>query len=251
MSLLKINKLNKVYGKGKASTQALRQVDLEVKKGEFVAIMGTSGSGKSTLLNLISTIDKPTDGEIWINDINIVKLNSVKADSFRKKNLGFVFQDFRLIDSLTVSENISVPLLIQKKDKKEIEYKVTEVMDKLSISMIRDKYPYQISGGEKQRTACARSIVTEPELILADEPTGALDSSNASNIMKILDTFNENMNTTILMVTHDPMSASYCKEVIFLKDGSITNSIKKNNDTNGDFYKRIVDYNSKMQQADS
>lgn len=249
MSLLSINGLSKVYGKGKACTQALKQVDMEINKGDFVAIMGASGSGKSTLLNLISTIDKPTHGEIWINNTNIAKLNNAKADSFRKNQLGFIFQDFRLLDSLTISENIAVPLIIQKRNKEQMEHRIAEVMDMLSISKIRDKYPYQVSGGEKQRTACARAIIAEPELILADEPTGSLDSNNAHNIMGIMKEFNEKLNATILMVTHDPMSASYCKSVIFLKDGNIINFVERENNTQNDFYRVIVEHNSKLQQA--
>lgn len=249
MSLLRINGLGKVYGKGKACTQALKQVDLEVNKADFVAIMGASGSGKSTLLNLISTIDKPTHGEIWINNINIAKLNNAKADSFRKNQLGFIFQDFRLLDSLTITENIAVPLIIQKRNKKQIENRIAEVMDMLSISKLGDKYPYQISGGEKQRAACARAIIAEPELILADEPTGSLDSNNAHNIMGVMTEFNEKLKATILMVTHDPMSASYCKRVIFLKDGNIINFVERKNNAQNDFYKIIVEYNSKLQQA--
>lgn len=249
MSLLRINGLSKVYGNGKACTQALKQVDMEVNKGDFVAIMGASGSGKSTLLNLISTIDKPTHGEIWINNTNIAKLNNAKADSFRKNQLGFIFQDFRLLDSLTILENIAVPLIIQKRNKEQIEHRIAEVMDMLSISKLRDKYPYQISGGEKQRTACARAIIAEPELILADEPTGSLDSNNAHNIMGIMKEFNEKLKATILMVTHDPMSASYCKRVIFLKDGNIINFIERENNAQNDFYKIIVEHNSKLQQA--
>ncbi len=249
MSLLRINGLGKVYGKGKACTQALKQVNLEVNKADFVAIMGASGSGKSTLLNLISTIDKPTHGEIWINNINIAKLNNAKADSFRKNQLGFIFQDFRLLDSLTISENIAVPLIIQKRNKEQIEHRIAEVMDMLSISKLRDKYPYQISGGEKQRAACARAIIAEPELILADEPTGSLDSNNAHNIMGVMTEFNEKLKATILMVTHDPMSASYCKRVIFLKDGNIINFVERKNNAQNDFYKIIVEHNSKLQQA--
>lgn len=249
MSLLRINGLGKVYGKGKACTQALKQVDLEVNKADFVAIMGASGSGKSTLLNLISTIDKPTHGEIWINNVNIAKLNNAKADSFRKNQLGFIFQDFRLLDSLTISENIAVPLIIQKRNKEQIEHRIAEVMDMLSISKLRDKYPYQISGGEKQRAACARAIIAEPELILADEPTGSLDSNNAHNIMGVMTEFNEKLKATILMVTHDPMSASYCKRVIFLKDGNIINFVERENNAQNDFYKIIVEHNSKLQQA--
>ena len=248
MNLLRINGLSKVYGNGKAYTQALKQVDMEINKGDFAAIMGASGSGKSTLLNLISTIDKPTHGEIWINNTNIAKLNNVKADSFRKNQLGFIFQDFRLLDSLTILENIAVPLIIQKRKKLEIEQRTEEVMDMLSISKLKDKYPYQISGGEKQRTACTRAIIAEPELILADEPTGSLDSNNAHNIMGILKEFNEKLKATILMVTHDPMSASYCKRVIFLKDGNIINFIERENNVQDDFYKIIVEHNSKLHQ---
>lgn len=249
MSLLRINGLSKVYGNGKACTQALKQVDMEIDKGDFVAIMGASGSGKSTLLNLISTIDKPTHGDIWINNINITKLNHAKADSFRRNQLGFIFQDFKLLDSLTILENIAVPLIIQKRNKEQIENRIAEILDTLSISKLRDKYPYQISGGEKQRAACARAFISDPELILADEPTGSLDSNNAHNIMEIMKGFNEKSKVTILMVTHDPMSASYCKRVIFLKDGNIVNFVEKENNAQNVFYKKIVEHNTKLQQA--
>lgn len=248
MNLLKVSELTKVYGKGKASTKAINELSLDVVKGEFIAVMGASGSGKSTLLNLISTIDRPTSGNIYINDVNITKLSNAQADNFRKEQLGFIFQDFRLMDSLTISENISVPLIIQKVSKKEIEKKVKMIMNMLSISELRNKYPYQVSGGEKQRAACARAIISEPQLILADEPTGALDSVNAHNIMSVLERINNELNATILMVTHDTMSACYCKKVILLKDGKIINVLEKRDKSFNEFHKEIVEKNSEMQQ---
>ncbi len=172
MDILNVSGVSKCYGKGKASVQALKNISFTVEKGKFIGIMGASGSGKSTLLNLISTIDYATEGNIIINDTNITKLNIKKADKFRREKLGFIFQDFRLLDSLMISENIGMPLVIQKRKRDEIEKKVNEIMRILDIGRLAEKYPYQISGGEKQRTACARAIISEPELILADEPTG-------------------------------------------------------------------------------
>ena len=248
MEVLSIKKLTKTYGKGKASTVAINDISIEVNIGEFVAIMGASGSGKSTLFNLISSIDLPTSGDIYVDGINITKLKASKADDFRKEKLGFIFQDFRLMDSLSVMENISVPLIIQNKDKKEIKQKVIKVMKMLLINELQNKYPYQISGGEKQRVACARAIVTEPKLILADEPTGALDSHNAKNTMSILEKINNELKSTILMVTHDPMSASYCKKVVFLKDGKIIKILEREDMNRKQFYKAIVDINLQVQQ---
>lgn len=249
MNLLKISGLTKNYGKGKAQTQALRGIELNIDYGDFVAIMGASGSGKSTLLNIISTIDKPTEGTLIIDNTNIVKLSATKANEFRKNYLGFIFQDFKLLDSLSVEENISVPLMIQKKKRKEIESRLAEIMTALGINDLKKKYPYEISGGEKQRTACARAIAGNPKLILADEPTGALDSNNAQNIMNILSRINSNFHTTILLVTHDPMSASYSNQVVFLKDGKIVNTIKRTGLTEIEFYNKIIEYSSKMQQV--
>lgn len=247
MNILNISGLSKCYGKGKASVQALQDISFTVEKGKFIGIMGASGSGKSTLLNLISTIDTATEGSIIINGTDVTKLNIKKADKFRREKLGFIFQDFRLLNSLMISENIGVPLVIQKRKKDDIEKKVNAIMKTLSIEGLAEKYPYQISGGEKQRTACARAVISEPELILADEPTGALDSNNARNIMKLLKRINIELKATILMVTHDPMSASYCDKVIFLKDGRVTNLLNRETDNDNIFYEQIVDYNSKLQ----
>ena len=246
MDILNVSGVSKCYGKGKASVQALKNISFTVEKGKFIGIMGASGSGKSTLLNLISTIDYATEGNIIINDTNITKLNIKKADKFRREKLGFIFQDFRLLDSLMISENIGMPLVIQKRKRDEIEKKVNEIMRILDIGRLAEKYPYQISGGEKQRTACARAIISEPELILADEPTGALDSNNARNIMILLKKINIELGATILMVTHDPMSASYCDKVIFLKDGRITNMLNREISDNNIFYEKIVKCNSKL-----
>lgn len=249
MDILNVNGVSKCYGKGKASVQALKNINFIVREGEFIGIMGASGSGKSTLLNLISTIDYVTAGNIIINGTDITKLNIKDADKFRREKLGFIFQDFRLLDSLMISENIGMPLIIQRRKRNEIEKKVNEIMEILSIDGLAEKYPYQISGGEKQRTACARAIISEPKLILADEPTGALDSNNARNIMALLKNINMELNATILMVTHDPMSASYCDKVIFLKDGEVTNMLSRETNDNNIFYEKIVECNSQLQHA--
>ncbi|ONI45312.1 bacitracin ABC transporter ATP-binding protein [Candidatus Epulonipiscioides gigas] len=248
MQVLNIKDLTKVYGKGKASTIALNNINLDINEKDFIAVMGASGSGKSTLLNLISTIDSPTSGEIYIDGINISKLRASKADKFRKEKLGFIFQDFRLMDSLSVIENISVPLIIQNKSKAEIKQKVSNIMELLFISDLQNKYPYELSGGQKQRTACARAIVSSPKLILADEPTGALDSNNARNIMDILEKINSELAATVMVVTHDPLSASYCKKVIFLKDGQIINILDRTNQDRKQFYKEIIENNLAIQQ---
>ncbi|MBA4687349.1 MAG: ABC transporter ATP-binding protein [Candidatus Galacturonibacter soehngenii] len=249
MSLLEVCGIKKNYGTGKAQTQALININLKINKGEFVAIMGASGSGKSTLLNLISTIDKPTEGKIYIDGADITKLSNTKANEFRRDNLGFIFQDFKLLDSLTVEENISVPLIIQKKNRDVHMRKISEIMNLLGITELRDKYPFQISGGEKQRTACARAVITNPKLILADEPTGALDSNNAKNIMKVLVDINSKFNSTILLVTHDAMSASYSQRIVFFKDGSVVNELNRKNEIPIEFYNKVSLINSEVQQT--
>ena len=203
--------------------------------------MGASGSGKTTLLNTISTIDTVTSGNIIINGIDITNLNEEELSNFRKENLGFVFQDFNLLDTLTIKENIALSLIINKEDKTKIDDLVLDISKKLGISDILSKYPYEVSGGQKQRCACARALINSPKLILADEPTGALDSRNARVLLETFKEMNEELKTTILMVTHDAFSASFASRVLFIKDGKIFNEIIKGKKTRGEFYDEIID----------
>ena len=206
-NILKIDKVEKYYGSKSSLTKALDNLSFEVDKGEFVAIMGASGSGKTTLLNCISTIDKVTSGHIFVGGEDITKLKGNNLNKFRREKLGFIFQDFNLLDTLTAYENISLALSIQNKSAKEIEKRVNDVATKLGIKDVLQKYPYQMSGGQKQRVASARAIITDPQIVLADEPTGALDSKSSRMLLESFDYLNEKLNTTILMVTHDSFCA--------------------------------------------
>lgn len=241
MEVLKVNNLKKYYGNNTNITKALNNISFTVNDNEFLAIMGASGSGKTTLLNTISTIDTVTSGNIIINGIDITNLNEEELSNFRKKNLGFVFQDFNLLDTLTIKENIALSLIINKEDKTKIDDLVLDISKKLGISDILNKYPYEVSGGQKQRCACARALINNPKLILADEPTGALDSRNARVLLETFKEMNEELNSTILMVTHDAFSASFASRVLFIKDGEIFNEIIKGKKTRGEFYDEIID----------
>ncbi len=241
MEVLKVNNLKKYYGNNTNITKALNNISFTVNDNEFLAIMGASGSGKTTLLNTISTIDTVTSGNIIINGIDITNLNEEELSNFRKENLGFVFQDFNLLDTLTIKENIALSLIINKEDKSKIDNLVLDISKKLGISDILDKYPYEVSGGQKQRCACARALINNPKLILADEPTGALDSRNARVLLETFKEMNEELNSTILMVTHDAFSASFARRVLFIKDGKIFNEIIKGNKSRGEFYDEIID----------
>lgn len=239
MEVLKVNNLKKYYGNNNI-TKALNNISFTVNDNEFVAIMGASGSGKTTLLNMISTIDTVTSGHIFIGGEDITTLDEEKLSDFRKNNLGFVFQDFNLLDTLTIKENIALSLIINKKDKTKIDNLVLDISKKLGISDILDKYPYEVSGGQKQRCASARALINNPKLILADEPTGALDSRNARVLLETFKQMNEELNSTILMVTHDAYSASYAARVLFIKDGKIFNEINKGNKKREEFYDEII-----------
>ena len=241
MEVLKVNNLKKYYGNNTNITKALNNISFTVNDNEFLAIMGASGSGKTTLLNTISTIDSVTSGNIIINGVDITNLNEEELSNFRKENLGFVFQDFNLLDTLTIKENIALSLIITKEDKTKIDDLVSDISKKLGISDILNKYPYEVSGGQKQRCACARALINNPKLILADEPTGALDSRNARVLLETFKEMNEELNSTILMVTHDAFSASYASRVLFIKDGKIFNEIVKGNKSRGEFYDEIID----------
>ena len=239
--ILRIENIDKYYGNKSNLTKALSHLSLHVNKGEFVAIMGASGSGKTTLLNCVSTIDKVTAGHIYIGQTDITQLKGNALNRFRREELGFIFQDFNLLDTLTSFENIALALTIQKSDYKKVDEKVNKVAAALGIKEILSKYPYELSGGQKQRVACARAIVTNPDLILADEPTGALDSKSARMLLDSLNALNEKLNATILMVTHDSFTASYADRVIFIKDGKIFNEIVKGDNSRKMFFNSIMD----------
>ncbi|GAA0114680.1 ABC transporter ATP-binding protein [Clostridium senegalense] len=239
-SVLEIKNVSKVYKTKGISYKALENIDLQILEGEFVGVMGPSGAGKSTLLNIVSTIDKPSHGQIKIEEKNITDLNNKELAKFRRENLGFIFQDFNLLDTLTVKENIALPLAISKVSVKEIELKVMETCKRLGIEELLNKYPTELSGGQKQRTAAARAIISQPSIILADEPTGALDSKSSKELLNSLERLNEERKATIMMVTHDPGAASYCKRVIFIKDGKLYKEIHKSS-TRKVFFQEIID----------
>ena len=240
-NILKIDKIEKYYGSKSSLTKAIDNISFEVSEGEFVAIMGASGSGKTTLLNCISTIDKVTSGHIYVDGMDITKLKGNDLNKFRREKLGFIFQDFNLLDTLTAYENIALALSIQNKSYKEIEESIQDVSVKLNIQDVLAKYPYQMSGGQKQRVASARAIITKPSLVLADEPTGALDSKSAKMLLESFQYLNESLQTTILMVTHDSFSASYASRVIFIKDGKLFHEIRKGNASRKEFFDQIID----------
>lgn len=226
-TILRIDNIEKYYGNRSSLTKAIDNISFEVDKGEFVAIMGASGSGKTTLLNCISTIDRVTSGRIYVGGQDITELKGNKLNRFRREQLGFIFQDFNLLDTLTAFENIALALSIQGVHAKEIQKRVSQLACELGISDVLDKYPYQMSGGQKQRVASARAIITNPKLILADEPTGALDSKASRMLLESFNYLNQELEATILMVTHDAFTASYADRVIFIKDGKIFNEILK------------------------
>ena len=239
--ILRIENIDKYYGNKSNLTKALSHLSLNIDKGEFVAIMGARGSGKTTLLNCVSTIDRVTAGHIYVGKTDITKLKGNHLNRFRREELGFIFQDFNLLDTLTAYENIALALSIQKVSVKEIEKRVQAIAQALNITDVLDKYPYQMSGGQKQRVASARALITDPKLILADEPTGALDSHSSQMLLASLKKLNEQLQTTILMVTHDAFSASYASRVIFIKDGQIFNELRRGNQERKQFFDQIID----------
>lgn len=240
-TILRAKNVQKVYGSKGNQYKALENIDLDIKEGEFIGIMGPSGAGKSTLLNILSTIDTPTSGEITIDNQNIVTMKEEQLSDFRRNHLGFIFQDYNLLDTLTVRENILLPLALSKVPAKEIEKRVKEIANTFGIQGILDKYPYHISGGQKQRTAASRAMVTKPSLILADEPTGALDSKSATDLLESLTALNEQQQSTIMMVTHDAFAASFCKRILFIKDGGIYGEIQKLQNSRQAFFQKILD----------
>lgn len=240
MNLLEVQHIEKYYGKRGSITKALNDLSFSVNAGEFVAIMGPSGSGKTTLLNCISTIDTVTSGTIALDGTDVTALKGRRLSDFRRKNLGFIFQDFNLLDTMTAYENIALALSIQRVSPNRIDGAVRKVASQLGITEVLDNYPYQMSGGQKQRVASARAVVTNPKIVLADEPTGALDSKNARMLLDRLGNLNRTYNATILMVTHDSFSASYASRVIFLKDGAIFHELTRGADNRKQFFPKIM-----------
>lgn len=239
--ILKLDNVEKYYGNKANLTKAVDKISFSVEKGEFVGIMGASGSGKTTLLNCISTIDRVTAGHIYVGDKDITTIRGNELNKFRREELGFIFQDFNLLDTLTGYENIALALSIQNVKPKEIDSRIQEVAKRLGIEEVLNKYSYQMSGGQKQRVAAARALITNPKLILADEPTGALDSKSSRYLLESMKEMNEGLAATILMVTHDAFTASYASRVIFIKDGKIFNEIRRDDDTRKQFFNRIIE----------
>lgn len=239
--ILKVDNIEKYYGRKGNVTKAIDNISFIIEEGEFVGVMGASGSGKTTLLNCISTIDKVSSGHIYISGKDITRLNSKKISKFRREELGFIFQDFNLLDTLTAYENIALALTIMKVNHNEINKRVMDIAKKLNIEEVLNKYPYEMSGGQKQRVASARAIITKPSLILADEPTGALDSKAAKMLLESMEDLNKNLNATIMMVTHDAFSASYARRILFIKDGRIFNELVRGNDSRKEFFDKIIE----------
>ncbi|MDO4596398.1 MAG: ABC transporter ATP-binding protein [Coriobacteriaceae bacterium] len=239
--VLSVRHLEKAYGARNNVTQALSDVSFDVRAGEFVAIMGPSGSGKSTLLNCVSTIDCVTSGSVLVNGADITGMKAQKLSRFRREQLGFIFQDSNLLDTLTARENIALPLTIARVPSAEVLSRVEDVAARLGISTVLDKYPYQMSGGQQQRVAAARALVTNPTVIMADEPTGALDSKNARLLLECLEVMNRRMDSTVLMVTHDGFAASYTNRVLFIRDGKLFTELRRGDDGRREFFDRIME----------
>ena len=241
MELLQVNNLKKIYCTRLGAQQftALHDVSFEIAKGEFVAVMGASGSGKTTLLNIIASLDKATSGNVLLEGRDLKKIRDRELSAFRRENLGFVFQDFNLLDTFSVKDNILLPLVLSRVSINEMEKRLMPLADRLGLSALLDKFPYEVSGGEKQRTAVARAVITNPKLILADEPTGALDSKASINLLRIFEEIHD-YGQTILMVTHSSMAASYASRVLFIKDGELFSQVYRGADTRKEFFDKIV-----------
>lgn len=235
-TIIQTKNLSKSYGK----TQVLKNIDLTIEQGEFTAVMGPSGSGKTTLMNTLSTIDSFNGGDVWIEGQSLLDLKKKALREFRQKRMGFIFQDYNLLDTLTVKENILLPLSLQKTPIAEMEQRLAELIDALNMKEILNHYPAEISGGQKQRTAAARAIITNPAIVFADEPTGALDSRSATQLLEQIRSLNQTFQTTVLMITHDPYAASHCQRVIFLRDGKIVNEMFKGEQSEKEFFDRIL-----------
>ncbi|MCH4355431.1 bacitracin ABC transporter ATP-binding protein [Staphylococcus sp. HMSC068D03] len=240
MAILQAKQIAKTYGNKQTEQEVLKDIDLSIEAGEFVAIMGPSGSGKTTLLNVLSSIDYLTHGSIILDGQQLEKLSNKVLSEIRKKDIGFIFQEYNLLHTLTVKENIMLPLSVQKIDKKEMNERYQRITQALNIFEISDKYPSDISGGQRQRTSAARAFITYPKIIFADEPTGALDSKNTRDLLQRFQKINELYNATIVMVTHDPLAASFSERVIMLKDGQIFTEIYQGEDDKNVFHKEIL-----------
>lgn len=243
--MIEVKQLTKQYGNKWQKNLVLNHLNFTVDDGEFVGIMGPSGAGKTTLLNILSAIDKPTSGEVWIDGQNIQKLNDNKISDFRKKIMGFIFQEFNLLDSLSVKDNILLPLALEKIDIKDMEKRLSQVSKNLGISYLLERYPSEISIGQKQRVAAARALVVQPKVILADEPTGSLDSKSATELLEYMRLLNQREEVTLLMVTHDAFAASYCDRIIFIKDGMIFSELNRGK-TRKEFFQKIIDVQATM-----
>ncbi|MDE6220246.1 MAG: ABC transporter ATP-binding protein [Lachnospiraceae bacterium] len=240
-SLLRVKYVEKYYENSAIVTKVLDQISFDVQSGEYISIMGASGSGKTTLLNCISTIDTVSAGHILINGTDVTSMDDSSLADFRRDHLGFVFQDFNLLDTLTLEENIALPLTVRKVVPNEIDACVLSIAERLGLGEVLKKFPYEVSGGQKQRCAFARAVICKPDLIMADEPTGSLDSNSARILLEVMSKFNQELHTTILMVTHDVFSASFSDRILFLKDGKIFNEILKGEKTRNQFYCEILD----------
>ena len=243
--ILKIKNITKDYGIKGFKTKVLKDISLNVNKGDFIAIMGPSGAGKTTLLNIMSTLDKQTSGEVILDGIDVSKVKNKELSKLRREKIGFIFQDYNLLDNMTLMNNIALPLALGKKKSKEIEEKVINIAKKFGLENHLDKYPYQLSGGQKQRGAAARSLITNPAVIFADEPTGALDSKSAYELLDSLEKVNKESHATIIMITHDPLTASYANEVYMINDGNIRCKLNKG-DSRKEFYSKIMDMLASM-----
>lgn len=241
-TIIQTKNLSKSYG----DTQVLKNIDLTIEQGEFTAIMGPSGSGKTTLMNTLSTIDSFSGGEVWIEGKSLLDLKKKHLREFRQKRMGFIFQDYNLLDTLTVKENILLPLSLQKTPVAEMEERLGKLVEALNIKDILNKYPSEISGGQKQRTAAARALITNPAIVFADEPTGALDSRSATQLLEQIQFLNNLFKTTVLMITHDPYAASYCRRVVFLRDGKIVNELFKGEQSEKEFFDHILTIQSAL-----
>ncbi|QOR68035.1 ABC transporter ATP-binding protein [Cytobacillus suaedae] len=241
-NIIETKNLSKSYGK----TQVLKNIDMTIEQGEFTAIMGPSGSGKTTLMNTLSTIDSFSGGDVWIEGNSLLDMKKKDLRAFRQKRMGFIFQDYNLLDTLTVKENILLPLSLQKTPVAEMEQRLGKIIEALNIESILNHYPSEISGGQMQRTAAARAIITNPAIVFADEPTGALDSRSATQLLEQMQLLNQTFKTTVLMITHDPYAASYCQRVIFLRDGKIVNEMFKGEQNEKEFFDRILTIQSAL-----
>lgn len=242
MKILRTENISKIYGGKKSSKQymALKSISFEVSEGDFIGVMGQSGSGKTTLLNILGSIDKPTTGRFFMGDSDISALNKKQLARHRMENIGFIFQDYNLLETMTLKENIILPLALSGHKPKDMEEKLKEIADNLGITKVIEKYPYEVSGGEQQRAAACRALITNPKMILADEPTGNLDSKSGKDLLELLSFINEEYRATILMVTHDVFAASYCQKIMFIRDGEIYNELYSGN-SKKEFFDSIID----------